>query len=70
MWGGGQWPLYFFFNVDYDALHFHKGVVKSQHFQSTLLGGRGVPKKYDFDNVDNSGRPLRKKIISKVENNI
>ena len=41
---GGQWPLYAFKNVDYDALHLPHGVVKNKHFQSragpTLLGGR------------------------------
>ena len=51
-------------NVDYDALHFHTGIVKNQHFQSTLLGGRDHKKEYSvytFDNVDNSGRPLNYK---------
>ena len=29
-----------FENVDFDALHFHTGLLKNQHFQSTILGGR------------------------------
>ena len=31
-------------NVEHDALHFSYGVVKNQHFQSTLLEGRGHKK--------------------------
>ena len=35
-------------SVDYDALYFHTGslkIVKNQHFQSSLLGGRGSQKR-------------------------
>ena len=43
-------------------IHCIQGIVKNQHFQSTLLEGRGVTKKeysvYAFDNVDNYGGPL------------
>ena len=40
-WGGDQWPPYAFLNVDYDALHFHTGSVKST-FSKLLFceGGR------------------------------
>ena len=54
----------FFLNVDFYAFHFHIRIVKNQHFQSTLLGGRegGGHKKeysvYAFGNVDYYGRPL------------
>ena len=45
---GGQWPPYAFIYIFYyDALHFHYmyGVIKNQHFQSTMLRGReGVTK--------------------------
>ena len=45
---GGLWSLYAFLNVDFDALHMHTGwVVKNQHVQGSLLGGReAVTKKY------------------------
>ena len=40
-WGGGvQWPLYAFKNVDYDALHFHTGSVKST-FSKYSFGREG-----------------------------
>ena len=51
--GRGQWSLYVFFNA--------YRVVKNQHFQRTLLGGRGHKKEYPvyaFDNADNYGLPL------------
>ena len=44
-WVGGQWPLYAFLNVDYDALHLHTGLLKNQNFQINLLGGKGFTKK-------------------------
>ena len=42
---------------------FSYGVIKNQHFQSTLFGREGGGQKneysvYALDNVDNSGRPL------------
>ena len=50
-------------NVDYDALHFHTGLLKINIFKVLFWeGGRGSQKKstsvYTFDDVDNYGRPL------------
>ena len=46
MGGGGQWPLYAFLNVDYDALHFHTGVTKINIFKVLFWeGGRGSQKR-------------------------
>ena len=44
--GRGQWPLYAFKNVDYDALHFHTGSVKSTFSKYSFgrEGGRGSQK--------------------------
>ena len=57
--GGGQWPPYAFLNVDYDALHFHTGSVKSTFSKYSFVREGGGHKKecsvYDFDNVDNYG---------------
>ena len=45
LWGEGQWPLYAFFNVDYDALHFHTGSLKINIFKVIFWeGGRGSQK--------------------------
>ena len=41
---GSMVTVRFFLNVDYDAFHLHT-VVKNQHFESTLLGGRGGSQK-------------------------
>ena len=38
--GGGQWPPYAFKNVDYDALHFYTGSVKST-FSKYYFGREG-----------------------------
>ena len=51
-------------NVDYDALHLHTGSVTINIFKVLFWKVReGVTKKeysvYAFDNVDNSGRPIR-----------
>ena len=51
----------FFLNVDYDALHLHRGKLKESTFSKYSFEREGVTKKeYSvkaFD-VDNSGRPL------------
>ena len=61
--GGGQWPLYAFFQCWIWCIAFSYEVVKNQHFQNrcNLLWGRWSQKEYSvyaLDNVDNSGRPL------------
>ena len=60
--GGGQWPLYAFKNVDYDALPFHKVSLKINIFKVSFWRKGGGHKKefsvYAFDNVDNYGRSL------------
>ena len=72
-WGGGQWPLYVFLNVDYDALHFRTGSLKANIFKVLFwVGGRegGGHQKYSvypFDNVDNYGRTLMVKYFTAVE---
>ena len=65
--GGGQWPSHAFKNVDYDALQFHTGSVKSiDIFRVLFLEGGGHKKEYSvytFDNVDNYGGPLTSREI-------
>ena len=56
--GGGQWSLYTFLNVDFDALHFHAGVIKINIFKIVFWeGGHKKSTLYDFDNVDNMDHP-------------
>ena len=44
--GGGQWPLYDFKNADYEALHFHMGLLKINIFKVLFWeGGRGAQKR-------------------------
>ena len=62
--GGGQWPPFdFLMLIVMNALHFHTGSLKINIFK-VLFGreGGGHKKEYSvyaFDNVDNSGRPLK-----------
>ena len=57
--GGGQWPLYASLNVDYDALHFLRGLVKSTFSKYSFVREGEVTQKeysvYAFNNVDNYG---------------
>ena len=41
----GQWSLYAFLNVDYEALHMHTGSLKINIFKVLLGGRKGVTTK-------------------------
>ena len=67
--GSSKWPPYALKNVDFGALHFHTGVVKNQHFQSTVLGRRqgGHKKEYYVNGIlANLQQPTPVRYLAKI----